>query len=78
MMNQIRFDTLRYFAKAYFNCSMNWSDLENLIDDFMMRENKQIIDDFKNEIDILYLRVKSSIKKITLPYGFMVSLSYHT
>ena len=24
------------------------------------------------------LRVKSSIKKITLPYGFMVSLSYHT
>ncbi len=25
-----------------------------------------------------YLRVKSSIKKITLPYGFMVSLSYHT
>lgn len=55
MMNQIRFDTLRYFAKAYFNCSMNWSDLENLIDDFMMRENKQIIDDFKNEIDILYM-----------------------
>ena len=55
MMNQIRFDTLRYFAKVYFNCSMNWSDLENLIDDFMMRENKQIIDDFKNEIDILYM-----------------------
>lgn len=26
----------------------------------------------------MYLRVKSSIKKITLPYGFMVSLSYHT
>ncbi len=26
----------------------------------------------------LFLRVKSSIKKITLPYGFMVSLSYHT
>ena len=24
------------------------------------------------------LRVESSIKKITLPYGFMVSLSYHT
>ena len=28
--------------------------------------------------DIFYLRVESSIKKITLPYGFMVSLSYHT
>ena len=24
------------------------------------------------------LRVESSIKKITLPYGLMVSLSYHT
>ncbi len=28
--------------------------------------------------EALNLRVKSSIKKITLPYGFMVSLSYHT
>ena len=27
---------------------------------------------------VTFLRVKSSIKKITLPYGFMVSLSYHT
>ena len=29
-------------------------------------------------VEELFLRVKSSIKKITLPYGFMVSLSYHT
>ena len=27
---------------------------------------------------IAFLRVKSYKKKITLPYGFMVSLSYHT
>jgi glycosyltransferase involved in cell wall biosynthesis len=31
-----------------------------------------------NSLQILDLRVESSIKKITLPYGFMVSLSYHT
>ena len=28
-----------------------------------------------NSLQILDLRVESSIKKITLPYGFMVSLS---
>lgn len=49
------FSTLGYFAEVYFNCSMNWSDLENLIEDFLMRENKQTIDAFKNEIDILYM-----------------------
>ena len=29
-------------------------------------------------LKMYFLRVESSIKKITLPYGFMVSLSYHT
>lgn len=54
-MNLKRFSTLGYFAEVYFNCSMNWSDLENLIEDFLMRENKQTMDAFKNEIDILYM-----------------------
>ncbi len=54
-MNVKNFCTVRYFAEVYFNCSMNWSDLEILIDDFLMRENKQTIEAFRNEIKILYM-----------------------
>lgn len=54
-MNVKNFCTVRYFAEVYFNCSMNWSDLETLIDDFLMRENKQTIEAFRNEIKILYM-----------------------
>ena len=42
---------------------------------WVMWEYKKV---FYKYLYIIYLRVKSSIKKITLPYGFMVSLSYHT
>lgn len=37
-MNISRFDTVGYFIKHYFNWSMNDSDLENLIEDFLERE----------------------------------------
>lgn len=54
-MNIKRFSTVRYFAELYFNCSMNWSELESLIGDFLMREDKQTIEAFKNEVEILYM-----------------------
>ena len=54
-MNISRFDTVGYFIKHYFNWSMNDSDLENLIEDFLERENKETIKEFRSEIEILYL-----------------------
>lgn len=54
-MNIKRFSTVRYFSEVYFNCSMGWSDLESLIGDFLMREDKQTIEAFENEVEILYM-----------------------
>lgn len=54
-MNIKRFSTVRYFAEFYFNCSMDWFELEGLIGDFLMREDKQTIEAFKNEVEILYM-----------------------
>lgn len=44
-----------YFAEVYFNCSMDWSDLESVIGDFLMREDKQTIEAFQNEVEILHM-----------------------
>lgn len=54
-MNVEKFSTVRYFSEAYFNCSMDESDLESLVGDFLMREAKQTIEAFKNEVEILYM-----------------------
>lgn len=56
-MNIKTFSTVRYFAENYFNCSMDWFELEGLIGDFLMREDKQTIEAFKNEVEILYMYV---------------------
>ena len=74
-MNLKRFSILGYFAEVYFNCSMNWSDLENLIEDFLMRENKQTIDAFKNEIDILYMYAMENTMSIKDIAGILTGRS---
>ena len=48
---------MRYFAEAYFNCSMNWSELESIIGDFIVSEDKETIEAFKNEVEILHMYV---------------------
>lgn len=54
-MNINRFSTVGYFIKHYFNWSMDASDLENLIEHFFEMENQETINDFRNEVKILYL-----------------------
>lgn len=54
-MNAYEFGTIGYFISHYFNCSMDYSDLENCIDDFLLKENITIIKAFKKEIEILYM-----------------------
>ena len=53
-MNIYEFSTIGYFISHYFNWSMDYSDLENCIDDFLMRENIADIKAFKKEIETLY------------------------
>ena len=53
-MNVYEFSTIGYFISHYFNWSMDYSDLENCIDDFLIRENNTKIKAFKKEIETLY------------------------
>ena len=48
------FKTVGYFVRHYFNWSMDDSDLEDLIEDFLNRENEEVIESFRNEIETLY------------------------
>lgn len=54
-MNIQEFNTVGYFMKRYFNWSMNYSDLESCIEDFLMSEKKEDIKSFKKEIETLYM-----------------------
>ena len=54
-MNIERFETIGYFIKCYFNWSMDYSDLENLIDDFLTRENEKYVEAFRKEVEIMYI-----------------------
>lgn len=66
-MNIKRFSTMRYFVDTYFNCSMDWSDLEPLVEDFLMNENKDKIEAFRSEIELLHiyeLEKRMSVKDI--------------
>lgn len=54
-MNTKKFNTIGYFVKHYFNWSMDYSDLECCIEDFLMREKKESIEAFKKEIETMYM-----------------------
>ena len=60
-MNIQEFNTVGYFIKHYFNWSMNYSDLESCIEDFLMREKKEDIKCFKKEIETLYMLNDSDV-----------------
>ncbi len=69
---------LDYLLKRH---GLRISDLEELLGVSAGYVSRTVNPDSKKRlsVDIVWnLRVESSIKKITLPYGFMVSLSYHT
>ncbi len=50
-MNAYEFSTIGYFIEHYFNWSMDYSDLENCIVDFLLNENVINIKAFKKEIE---------------------------
>lgn len=54
-MNLKRFSTIGYFIRNYFNCSMDYSDLESCIDDFFRLEKRENVEAFKKEIETMYI-----------------------
>ena len=55
VMSKKEFKTISYFIKYYFNWSMNWSELEYCIEEFLMREKKENIDALKREVETMYM-----------------------
>lgn len=65
-----RFNTFGYFIKNYFNWSMDYADLENLVEEFKRLENKEEIETFKNEMETLYiLNDPDFIRRLVYNYG---------
>lgn len=50
-----KFNTIGYFIACYFNWSMDWSELESCIEDFLISENEKSIEAFKKEIEEMYM-----------------------
>lgn len=67
------FSTVGYFAEVYFNCSMDLSDLESLIEDFLMREDTETIEAFKNEVEVLHMYALEG----TMPVKDIASILIH-
>lgn len=55
-MNIKKFSTIGYFIKNYFNWSMDYSDLEGCIEDFLTREKEETVEAFKKEAEALYMQ----------------------
>lgn len=69
-MNAYEFSTIGYFIEHYFNCSMDYSDLENCIVDFLLNENVINIKAFKKEIETLYmLNCPEIIREVSYKLG---------
>ncbi len=65
-----RFSTIGYFIKSYFNWSTDWSELENCIEEFLIREQVETVEALKKEIEIMYrLNDPELIRKVSYRLG---------
>lgn len=60
-MNINKFCTIGYFIKNYFNWSMDYSDLEGCIADFLTKEKEETAEAFKQEVKALYMQNDSEL-----------------
>lgn len=59
-----------YFIECYFNWSMDYADLESLIEDYISRENPIYIIGLRAEVNVLYaLDNPRKIKELVYTYG---------
>jgi len=64
------FKAFKYFVEAYFNWSMDYDDLEELVDDFLQREIEDIVTRFVKEIKKLHdLNDSEFIKNFVFIFG---------
>lgn len=69
-VNIKEFNTIGYFIKYYFNWSMNYAELEDCIEDFLMREKEENIKVFIKEIERMYrLNDPELIRKVAYELG---------
>ena len=70
----LHYPCLKYFIECYFNWSMDYTDLEQLVSDYLEIENDNYISLLKEEIQKLQTLSNSSeiVKEMTYDYGSRV------
>jgi len=64
------FKEFKYFIEVYFNLSMDYADLEKLVDDFLENERKNSVMRFAKEVKKLYvLNDPEFIKNFVFIFG---------
>lgn len=55
MIDEKQLNKLRYFLECYFNVSADYSELDSLIKEYKKIENREYIEDLKEEIKLALL-----------------------
>jgi hypothetical protein len=70
-MNQVeKLETIKYFLECYFNMSVDYKDLESLIDKFVSQENIKYSNQLLQELEWVIDRKKwDKLHEIVMEYG---------
>ncbi|WP_068501634.1 contact-dependent growth inhibition system immunity protein [Paenibacillus kribbensis] len=70
MNQEVNYENLKYFIESYFNWSMDYADLENLIEEFKSRELPAYVEGLTQEIEeINELKTWDSVREFVYLYG---------
>ncbi|MCV9948826.1 contact-dependent growth inhibition system immunity protein [Paenibacillus sp. BT-177] len=70
MEQEVSYENLKYFIESYFNWSMDFADLENLIEEFKSRELPAYVEGLTQEIEeINELKNWDNVQEFVYLYG---------
>ncbi|UNL96476.1 hypothetical protein CPY53_24265 [Paenibacillus polymyxa] len=70
MEQEVSYENLKYFIESYFNWSMDFADLESLIEEFKSRELPVYVEGLTQEIEeINELKTWDSVQEFVYLYG---------
>ncbi|EHS57391.1 contact-dependent growth inhibition system immunity protein [Paenibacillus sp. Aloe-11] len=70
MNQEVNYENLKYFIESYFNWSMDYADLENLIEEFKSRELPVYVEGLTQEIEeINELKTWDRVQEFIYLYG---------
>ncbi|WDM23822.1 contact-dependent growth inhibition system immunity protein [Paenibacillus polymyxa] len=70
MKQEVSYENLKYFIESYINWSMDFADLENLIEEFKSRELPTYVEGLTQEIEeINELKTWDSVQEFVYLYG---------